>query len=62
MDNDLYKKHPKADKQDKQDTREMLNKYLDHLINTELIVSYTPIQKGREINIYKIEINKKAKI
>lgn len=58
----LYKKHPKADKQDKQDTREMLNKYLDHLINTELIVSYTPIQKGREINIYKIEINKKAKI
>ena len=58
----LYQKHPKANKEDKRATREMLNKYLDSLISNGLIVSYEPITKGKEINAYKVEINKKAKI
>ena len=58
----VYQKHPKPNKEDKRATRDMLNKYLDNLIDKELIVSYEPITKGKEITTYKIEINKKAKI
>lgn len=58
----LYNKHPKPTKEDKRDARDILNKTLDAFIKKGLIVSYTPIQKGKEINTYKIEINKKAKI
>lgn len=58
----LYREKPKASKKDKQDVRDMLNVYLDYLITKGLITSYEPIIKGKEINAYKIEINKNAKI
>lgn len=58
----MYNKHPKANKEDKRDVRDMLNEYLDQLIVKGLITSYEPIQTGKEINTYKIIINKGAKI
>lgn len=58
----LYKKQLKANKNDKNDVREMLNKYLDYLIKKGLIKSYKPIIKGKEINAYQIIINQNAKI
>ena len=58
----MYNKHPKPTKDDKAKARETLDKYLDNLIDKDLIVSYTPIFSGKEINQYKIEINKNANI
>ena len=58
----LYQKRYKPNKDDKDKVREMLNKYLDSLINKGLIKSYTAIKTGKEINQYKIEINKDAKL
>ena len=58
----LYNKRYKPNKDDKSKVREMLNKYLDSLIDKGLIVSYTPINEGKEINQYKIEINRDANL
>lgn len=58
----LYRKHSKPTIDDKRDTREMLNKVLDNYIKTGLIISYEPIKKGRDIEVYKIEINKNVNI
>lgn len=58
----LYNKHPKPTKDDKDKVREMLNKYLDELINKGLISKYNAIKDKKEIIQYKIEINKDAKI
>ena len=58
----LYRKHNKPTIDDKRDAREMLNKVLDYYIKIGLIISYEPIKKGRDIEVYKIEINKNATI
>lgn len=58
----LYNKRDIPTKDDKNTAREILNKYLDSLIDKGLIISYTPIKEGKEINQYKIEINKDAKL
>lgn len=58
----LYNKRHKPNKDDKSKVREMLNKYLDSLIDKGLIKSYTPINEGKEINQYKIEINRDANL
>ena len=58
----MYNKHPRATKEDKRDVRDMVNEYLEQLIQKQLITSYKPILKGKEINTYQIIINKNAKI
>jgi hypothetical protein len=58
----FYNKHPKPTKDDNKKVREMLNKYLDELISKGLISSYSAINDKKEITLYKIEINKKAKL
>lgn len=58
----FYNKHPKPTKDDNKKVREMLNKYLDELINKRLISSYSAINDKKEITLYKIEINKDAKL
>lgn len=58
----LYNKHPKPTKDDKKKVREMLNKYLDEKIKTNLITNYNAIDDKKEITQYKIEINKDVKV
>ena len=58
----MYNEKPKPDKDDKAKVREMLNKYLDNLVKKDVLISYTPIKKGKEIEQYKVEINKNAKL
>ena len=53
----MYNKHPRATKEDKRDVRDMVNEYLEQLIQKQLITSYKPILKGKEINTYQIIIN-----
>lgn len=57
-----YNKHFKPTKDDKNTVREMLNTYLDGLIKNGIIDKYEPIKKGKEINQYRITINKDAKL
>ena len=59
----MYNHHYRgATKEDKRKVRELIDKYLDSLIKEGLIVNYEPIIKKKEIEQYKIEINKDAKI
>lgn len=60
----MYNKHPRPTKDDRYAVRDMLNKYLNELINKEMIEEYTFI-KGKNDKDYthvKIKINKGFKI
>lgn len=58
----FYNKNPRPTKKDREKTRELLNSYLDDLKKKDLIVSYKPLNKGKDIYGYQIEINKNAKL
>lgn len=53
----LYNKHPKPTKEDKDKSREVLNKYLSDLIKQGVLTSYEPIKEKGVINAYKVIIN-----
>lgn len=58
----FYKKHPRPNADDRDKTRDYINSYLDDLKKKGLIISYKPINKGKNITTYQIEINKNASI